>query len=329
MELTVRDLPPLAPNEAHVRILAAGICGTDLQIASWNQWAAGAYRLPVALGHEFCGEVLAVGDDVAEFRPGDRVVAETHLSCGRCPQCRRNRRHTCENLKVFSRLNRGAFADRTTVPAALLRRVPQHLQPALASLFEPLGIAVRAVTMAEIPGKTLLVTGCGPIGLMTIAVARHFGARRVIGVDIFRERLDLAISLGADLVVEASRGPLLDAIGGMDIDVAIEASGNAVAVVDALSSVVAGGKLILLGLMDRQVPLDLARHVILREVSIGGVYGRLIDETWLMTERLLTDESFDLSPLITHQFALAEYAEAFACARSGKAGKVIFRIADC
>lgn len=328
VDLVERDLPPLAPDEALVRILAAGICGTDLQILSWNGWAAGSYRVPLALGHEFCGEIVAVGGDVAGFRVGDRVVAETHLSCGWCCQCRQNRRHTCENLKVFSRLDRGAFADRTTVPAALLRRVPPQLSPALASLFEPLGIAARAATMSEVSGKTVLVTGCGPIGLMTIAVARRFGAHRVIGADVVRERLDLAASLGADIVVDSSRQMLADAVAGIEIDVAIDASGNGRAIADALACVAAGGQLILLGLMDGDVPLDLARHVILREVSIRGVYGRLIDETWLTTERLMADESFDLSPLITHQFALEDFSEAFACARSGRAGKVVFRVAD-
>lgn len=327
VELVARKLPELSPSDVLLRVLAAGICGTDLHIIDWNGWAARAYAPPFALGHELCAEVLACGDAATGFKPGDRVVAETHLSCGECSQCRKNRRHTCENLKVLSRLDRGAFADVTVLPAALLRHVPPQLSPVLATLFEPLGIAVRAASMAAVAGKTVLVTGCGPIGLMTVAVARRFGARRIIGVDIVSERLDLARSLGADLVVDSSRQPMADAVSGDDIDVAIDASGNGRAISEALACVVTGGELILLGMTDGDVPLDLARQVILREVSIRGVYGRLIDETWLMAERLMSDARFDLSPLITHEFALADFAEAFACARSGKAGKVVFRLA--
>jgi threonine 3-dehydrogenase len=325
IRLVERDLRPLLGNEAHVRILAAGICGTDLQILRRGRIAA-SYKLPVVLGHEFCGEILAVGSEVTDFRPGERVVAETHLSCGICRQCRDNRRHTCENLKVFSRLDRGGFADQAIVPAALLRRVPHHLAPSIASLSEPLGIAVRAVSMHDLTNKTLMVTGCGPIGLMCIAVARRLGAKIIVAADFSVERLELAKKLGASMVVNPSEQAVL--ASERRIDVAIDASGSARAIAEALASVVTGGHLVLAGMPEAEVSLDLARHVVLREVSISGVYGRLIDGTWHSVQRLLTTGDFDLSPLITHEFALADFEAAFACARSGKAGKVVFRVAD-
>jgi threonine 3-dehydrogenase len=325
VKLVERDLPPLPDNEVHVRILAAGICGTDLQILRRGN-SAGSYRLPVALGHEFCAEIVAVGSEVTDFRPGERVVAETHLSCGSCRQCRANRRHTCENLKVFSRLGRGGFADRAMVPAALLRHVPTHLSPSVASLFEPLGIAVRAASLHDLSGKTLLVTGCGPIGLMCIAVARRLGAENIIAADLAGERLKLARELGANIVVNASEQALSHP--DRQIDVAIDASGSGGAIVDALTCVVTGGHIVLAGMPDAAVSLDLARHVVLREVSLRGIYGRVIDETWQTVGQLMSSADFNLAPLITHEFALADFHAAFACARSGTAGKVIFRISE-
>jgi len=325
IRLVERNLRPMLGDEAHVRILAAGICGTDLQILRRGRLAV-SYKLPVVLGHEFCGEILAIGSEVADFRPGERVVAETHLSCGICRQCRDGRRHTCENLKVFSRLDRGGFADQAIVPAALLRRIPHHLSPSIASLSEPLGIAVRAASTHDLTNKTLMVTGCGPIGLMCIAVARRLGAKTIIAADLSSERLELARQLGASIVINPSE----QAVSAPDrrIDVAIDASGSAQAIAGALASVVTGGHLVLAGVPEAEVSLDLARHVVLREVSLSGIYGRLIDETWHTVERLLTSGSFDLSPLITHEFALADFGAAFACASSGKAGKVVFRIAE-
>jgi threonine 3-dehydrogenase len=326
--LVSRQLPPMAADEARLHILCAGICGTDLQIVRWNAWAASAYRPPFALGHEFCAEVADVGANVEHIRRGDRVVAETHLACGHCRQCRINRRHTCENLRVFSRLDRGAFADCAVVPAALLRRVPDGVTPQLASLFEPLGIAVRAAMTGEVAGKNVLVAGCGPIGLLTVAVARAFGAHRIVVSDLVAQRLDLARQLGADVTIDVSHQALRNGVGTHEIDVAFDASGNAEAIAQALACVETGGQLILAGLPDGEVALDLARHVLLREVTIRGLYGRLIDETWLAAERLMTAPGFDLSPLITHRFALTDFAAAFACAKSGQAGKVLFQIAD-
>jgi threonine 3-dehydrogenase len=206
--------------------------------------------------------------------------------------------------------------------------VPDGVSPQRASLFEPLGIAVRAAMTGEVTGKTVLVAGCGPIGLLTVAVARAFGAHRIVVSDVVAQRLDLARQLGAEIAIDVSRQALHDGIGAHEIDVAIDASGNAAAIAQALACVVTGGQLILTGIPDGEVALDLARHVLLREVMIRGLYGRLIDETWLAAERLMVSPRFDLAPLITHRFALADYAAAFDCAKSGQGGKVLFQIAE-
>jgi threonine 3-dehydrogenase len=326
IELVTRSLPMVAAGVVLVRILAAGFCGTDLHIAKWNAWAQSSYRPPVALGHEFCGEVVQVGEGVEHLRVGTRVVAETHLSCGNCRQCRLNRAHTCENLVVFSRLDRGGFADQAVVPAKLLRRVPDGVPSIFATLFEPLGIALRAVMESEVRGANLLVVGCGPIGLSAIAVARHFGANRIFASDPSQDRRSLACALGAHETFDPI-GQQSKSISQPDeIDVAIDTSGNAGAIKSALSVIGAGGQLLLLGLPDREVALDLTRNVILREVAIRGVYGRLVDQTWLQAERLMTNPAFDLSAMITRVFALDGFRAAFKEAMAGNAGKIIFKM---
>ena len=328
--LVRRALPGPGVGEAMVRVRAAGICGTDLHIVAWNAWAARTYKPPTALGHEFCGEIVELGPDTAPFRVGDRVVAETHLSCGQCRQCRTNRRHTCANLKAFSSLNRGALAELTVLPVVLLRRPPDGVSDRVAAIMEPLGIAVRAVAEAEITGKDVLIAGCGPIGLFTIAVARHFRARRIVATDLSADRLRLAQRVGADAAVHLPQGDLKSTIaaqtGGQGVAACIDTSGSAHAIQAALPLIETGGRLILTGLPANDVPLDLTRHVILREISIRGLYGRLIDQTWVQVEDLLTSPRFDVSPILTHSYALEEFSEAFRTAQSGTAGKVIFAV---
>ncbi len=328
--LVRRALPGPGVGEAMVRVRAAGICGTDLHIVSWNAWAASTYKPPTALGHEFCGEIVELGPDTAPFRVGERVVAETHLSCGQCRQCRTNRRHTCANLKAFSSLNRGGLTELTVLPVALLRRPPDNVSDRVASIMEPLGIAVRAVMEAAIAGKDVLIAGSGPIGLFTIAVARHFGARRIVATDLSADRLRLAQQVGADTTIHLPQGDLKSAIAaqtsGQGVTSCIDTSGSAQSIRDALPLIETGGRLILTGLPANDVPLDLTRHVILREVSIRGLYGRIVDETWLQVESLLTSPRFDVTPILTHSFALDDFSEAFRTAQSGTAGKVTFAI---
>lgn len=331
IELVERRVPAPGPGDALIRVRQASICGTDLHIVGWNEWAARRYTLPVALGHEFCGEIAALGGPAGAFHVGDRVVAETHLACGRCRQCRGGRGHTCENLQVFSKLGQGCFGDYTVAPVALLRPVPAAVPDHLACLMEPLGIAVRAVEEGLVAGAPVLVTGCGPIGLMMIAVARARGATRIIASDPAPLRRELARRLGAGRTIDPTREPVAETVraetDGAGAGAALDASGNAGGIADALASVAAGGTLVLTGLPPQPVPLDLAGTVILREVTIKGIYGRKLDQTWLQVERLLTSGHFDLSPLLTHRFTLENHAAAFAAAAAGQAGKIIFDIA--
>jgi threonine 3-dehydrogenase len=328
VDLVLRDLPALQPDEALVKIRYAGICGTDLHIIGWNTWAARSYTPPFALGHEFCGEIVDIGRN-ERFRIGDRVTAETHLACGHCPQCRTGRGHTCENLKTFSRMDRGAFADFSVVPVKLLRHVPVGIPDMIGAIMEPIGISVRCARETGSEGKSVLVSGCGPIGLMAIAAARSLGAYKIIAADPVEERRALAIDMGATLALDPAALPIVDEIrtmtGESGVDLSIETSGVTAAISSALQATTSGGSLVIAGLPESAIPLDLTGQVVLREITIRGIYGRLLDQTWIETERaLLADLKVDA--VLTDVFDLDQFQSAIRRAQSGKSGKVLFKI---
>jgi threonine 3-dehydrogenase len=312
-------LPDPDAADVLIKIHSASICGTDLHIYKWNDWAAGAYQPPFRLGHEFGGTVVAIGPDVRALKPGDRVTAETHIPCGHCHQCRLNRRHTCDNLQLFSRLNAGCFSDHTLVPRAALRVVPPEIPLEHATMMEPLGISVRAVSEAGVSGTNVLVLGCGPIGLFAIVAARAYGAASVFATDLSDYRLELARDIGATATINPQRGPL----GISSADVVIETTGSEAAFAEALGCVRKGARVVFASLPERPFSLDITRHVVLREIAISGVYGRRIDETWIEAERLLASHGSVLARTLTHRFPLESFEAAFALAASGKAGKVV------
>ena len=304
-----------------VKIHSAAICGTDLHIYKWNPWAARTYRPPLRLGHEFAGTVIAVGPEVTTVKSGDHVTAETHIPCGRCHQCRLNRRHTCEHLQLFSQLGLGCFSDHTLVPEAALRGIPLAISLEHACMMEPLGIAVRAVTDSSIAGAHVLVLGCGSIGLLAIAAARAYGAASVTATDLSEYRLDLARQMGANMSVTPQPGSL----DGFVADVLIETTGSEAAFTQALAHVRTGARVIFASLPEHPFALDITRHVVLREVTISGVYGRRIDETWILVERLLVTHGTTLAKILTHRVPLEDFEAAFTLAASGNAGKVILQ----
>ncbi len=329
LDLVSRRVPAPGPDEALVRIRRAGICGTDLHIVRWNEWAARSYQPPVALGHEFCGEIVALGSERPTFAVGDRVVAETHWPCGHCRQCRHGNGHICNNLRTFSRLGQGGFSDYAVVPLALLRKVPAGVSDEIACMMEPLGIALRSVSEPGVDGGDLLVVGCGPIGLLVIAAARARGAAQIIASDPSPDRRTLASALGATTVVDPTAEPLPERVRGLcdgGATLSVDTSGSEAGIADALAATVSGGTCVTSGLPPQAVPIDITRHVVLREVTLKGVYGRRIDRTWYEMERLLQQPGFDLSPLITHRFPLDRYRDAFAEAQTGRSGKIVFEI---
>lgn len=306
-------------NDVLVKVHSASICGTDLHIYKWNAWAARTYQPPFRLGHEFGGTVVAVGSEVKGIEPGDHVTAETHIACDRCHQCRLNRRHTCDNLQLFSRLGLGCFSDYSIVPVIALRLVPPDIPLDHATMMEPLGIAARAVTEAGVAGAHVLVLGCGPIGLLVIAAARIYGAASVTATDLSDYRLDLARQVGAS----ASVNPQRQALDTPAADVLIETTGSEAAFTDALAHVRKGARVIFASLPDHPFSLDITQHIVLREIAISGVYGRRLDETWVQTERLLRTHGATFAQILTHRFPLEDFGAAFALAASGNAGKIV------
>ncbi|KTT18928.1 zinc-binding dehydrogenase [Pseudacidovorax intermedius] len=320
-----RPLSAPRPGSALVKIHRAAVCGTDLHILKWNDWAQQHYRLPLPLGHEFSGVIAAIGADDASahhgLAVGDSVTVETHLACGHCDQCLRDRGHTCLNLKVFTRLGEGAFAEYATVPLAMLRRLPAGMSHRHGCLLEPLGIALRAVEECRVTGGVLFVSGCGPIGLLAVAAARQTGVARVLAADLSPARRELALALGAEVAVDPRDGSDR-ALVGTGVDAVIEASGSPAAIENALNLLRPGGTLMLAGMPAQNLALDLSRHVVLREIAIRGVYGRHLQGTWARLQEIAPRMQSALDRLITHEFAQDDFAEAFRVAMDGQAGKV-------
>jgi threonine 3-dehydrogenase len=306
-------------GEILVRVRAASICGTDLSIYDWTPWAAGHITPPMTVGHELVGEVVAVNSDSAnDIQPGDLVSSETHIFCGQCYQCRIGNRHICERMELFGIGRDGGFAEFATIPVRTTWKNDPSLDPEVMSAQEPLGNAVHVVTKAEVPGKTVLVLGLGPVGLSAVAVARAYGAKRVIGINrgLYRRRLGLA--MGADEVYESLPDDLVDAC-----DVVLEMSGNTDAVEDALRAARIGGRIVAFGIPKEPARIDIGRYLINKELTIESVFGRRIWTTWYQVSDLLLAGKVDLAALVTHRFSLKEFEKAVAVMRSGECGKVV------
>ena len=330
-ELVEVPVPEPGEGEVLVRVHAASICGTDLHIYDWNEWAQGRIRVPMTFGHEVAGTVERVGPEVHHVQPGSFVAAETHIACGVCSTCRTGRAHICRNLRILGVDTEGAFAEYVVVPAANAWIVGEGIHPDHASVMEPFGNAVHATFGTE-GGEDLLtnpvaVIGCGPIGLFAVAIARALGAWKVIANEPNDERRALAAKMGADLLVDPkSEDPVAAVLGATDdsgAEVVLEMSGNATAIDQGTRMVARGGRMSLLGLPDGPVTLDLNDQVIFKEARVQGVTGREMFRTWQQTTTLLSTGRVDVSPVITHRFPIGRFEEAFEIAASGHAAKVI------
>ncbi len=326
---TLAELPTPrpGPDEALVEVLATSICGTDLHIYDWNAWAAGRIHPPRVFGHEMAGRVRAVGARVSRVQVGDYVAAETHIVDHTCRQCQLGLLHICQNLSILGVDRDGSFAQFVTLPAENLWRNRADLDPAIAALQEPFGNAVHATLAGPLNGASVAVFGCGPIGLCAIGIARAEGAAAVYAVDVNRYRLDLADRMGANAVIDARVrdpvGAIREANRHEDVDVCVEMSGHPRAVVQALQVLRGGGWISLLGLGDASVTLDLNTLVVLKGVTVHGITGRRIFETWEQTAALLATGRVDVTPLITHRFALDEFERAMVLLKSGQCGKIV------
>jgi len=328
VELRCVAVPEPGPEEVLVRVKAGAICGTDLHIAQWNAWAQRAgISLPLVMGHEFSGEVVGVGNRVRALKPGDYVAGETHLPCGECYQCRNGLQHICMNLKLFGIHRDGCFAEYTTIPELCAYRVPAALPPRIAAMLEPLGTSLRAVVELDVSGGTLVVIGCGPIGLFAVASAKALGASRIIGLDVREERLALAKRVGCDISLDPRQkdatDQILEATGGVGADSIVEASGSAVALEGAFKFLRKGGRCALVGLPSEPVRLNLGPDVVFKEATIIGIHGREMFRTWTRMEQLLASGLLNVDPIVTHEMPLEKCQEGLALLEAGKGGKVI------
>jgi len=326
VELVERPPPVPGDGEVLLRVEAASICGTDHHIFTWDEWAAENLVPPRILGHELAGTVVAVGSGVSRVREGDLVGVESHLFDWTCAQCRRGDMHLCRNLRVIGVHVDGGFAEQVVIPEANAIE-SNGLDPAVVALQEPMGNAVHAAFAEPIEGRSVLVTGCGPIGLCAVAIAKAAGAPLVIATDTEEYRLELARTMGADLALDASNGATPDRIrettGGDGVEVVLEMSGSPAALDQALHAVTRGGRISLLGIFGEPPRVDLSERVIMQGLRIHGIYGRRIYDTWERTQSLLRSGSLDVTPIITHRLDLAGWAQAFDLVGSRHAGKVV------
>lgn len=314
-----------------MKVAAASICGTDVHIFEWNAWAQNRIRTPLTFGHEVAGHVVATGPEVHHIAPGAFVSAEGHVFCGFCPQCRRGRFHTCERTRILGVDFDGGFAEYFVVPEKNAWEVDRRIPPDIASIHDPLGNAVHTAFIdggaEEIVGSTVVVLGCGPIGLFAVAVARAAGARQVVAVEPNEYRQDLAKRMGADLVVDPDQEEpvqaVLAATDGHGAEVVLEMSGVPAVIAQGTRMLVPGGRMALLGLPEGPVTLELTDQVIFKEARLFGVSGRELFRTWDQTSTLLANGMIDVTPVITHRFALADFEQAFEAMASGRSGKVI------
>jgi len=326
LEIVDAPVPTPGPGEVQLQIEAASVCGTDRHIYLWDRWAAENIQTPVILGHELAGRVVAAGSGVTRVREGDLVGVESHLYCGACAQCRAGSPHLCRDLRVIGAHVNGGFAEYVVIPEA--NAVESNgLDPAVVALQEPMGNAVHAAFVEPIAGRTVAVTGCGPIGLCAVGIAKAAGATWVVATDTEPYRLELATQMGADMVLDG-RSPdtvakVLEATGGDGVEVVLEMSGSAAALDQGLRFVTRGGRISLLGIFGEPVAVDLSNLVIEKGVRVHGIFGRRIYDTWERTQDLLRSGGLDVAPILTHRLDLADWQQGFDLLGSRHAGKVV------
>ena len=327
-QLETVSIPTISPNEVLARVRAASICGTDLHIYAWDPWSASRIKPPVTFGHEFCGTVERVGEEVTAVAPGDFVSAEMHVNCGHCQQCRVGQPHVCQNLKIIGIDQDGCFAEFVRIPARNIWKIDPAVPEHYAAILDPLGNAVHTVLAGEIAGQTVGVTGCGPIGLMAIAVAKVCGCSTVFATEINPYRRALALRMGADEALDPTEGDVVAhvraATGGTGVDVLLEMSGQPTAIRQGLQMLRAGGRASLLGIPSQPVTLDLVNDVIFKGAVVQGIFGRRMFETWVQMTTLLKDGRLNLEPLFSERLSLDQFADAFSLLQGGQAGKILF-----
>ena len=319
------DKPAIGHNDVLIKVRRTAICGTDIHIYQWDDWASKTIPVPLAVGHEFSGVIVECGVEVNGYAIGDRVSAEGHVTCGFCRNCRAGRRHLCMNSAGVGVNRAGAFADYLSVPAFNIFKLPDAISDDMAAILDPLGNATHTALSFDLVGEDVLITGAGPIGIMAVAIARYAGARHVVITDINDYRLDLATKMGATVALNVTRGSIDETMQklGMEegFDVGMEMSGNPAAFRDLLRTMHHGGKVALLGIPPDDTSIDWTQ-VIFKGLEIKGIYGREMFETWYKMSSML-QSGLNIQPIITHHFPMEDYQEAFDLMESGQSGKII------
>jgi threonine 3-dehydrogenase len=322
--------PAIGLNDVLIRVLKTGICGTDLHIYRWDAWAQKTIPVPLVIGHEFVGEVVATGANVADFFPGEIVSAEGHVVCGRCRNCLAGRRHLCKDTAGIGVNRPGAFAEYIAVPHTNVWHHRPHVDLEIAAIFDPLGNAVHTALTFDVLGEDVLITGAGPIGCMAAAVAKHAGARYVVVTDVNPYRLDLARRLGADVTVNVQESTLATVQQELEMqegfDVGLEMSGQPSALQAMIANLCHGGKIAMLGIPSQEISIDW-NAVVFNMLTIQGIYGREMYETWYKMTVML-QSGLDIRPVITHRFPFTEFEQGFAVMETGQAGKVVLDWSD-
>jgi len=328
LQLETVSTPTIRPADALVRVRAASICGTDLHIYGWDRWSQSRIKPPLTLGHEFCGVVEKVGEEVEGVKPGDFVSAEMHVNCMHCHQCRVGQPHICQNLRIIGIDVDGCFAEFVKIPARNVWKIDRAIPEHLAAIMDPLGNAVHTVLAGDIAGQTVALTGCGPIGLMAIAVAKACGCSTLFASEVNPTRIALAKQMGADEVLNPKEMDAVkrvrEATGGTGVDVLLEMSGNPFAVQQGFRMLRTGGRASVLGIPSEPVTLAVVEDIVFKGATVQGIYGRKMFETWVQMTALLQSGRLNLEPLFRERMPMDRFEDAFHLLEGGQAGKVLF-----
>ncbi len=319
--------PKIGINDVLIKVDRTGICGTDLHVYEWDAWARQTIPVPLVVGHEFVGEVIEVGSNVADFHPGNIVSAEGHVVCGRCRNCLAGRRHLCKDTQGIGVNRPGAFAEYISVPMTNVWHHKEDIDRDVASIFDPFGNAVHTALSFDVLGEDVLITGAGPIGIMAAAAVKHAGARFVVITDMNEYRLELARKMGVTLAHNVKNGTLRDVQNQLGMkegfDVGLEMSGNPVAFREMIDNMCHGGKIAMLGIPSQPINIDWNK-VIFNMLTIKGIYGREMYETWYQMTVML-ESGLDIKPVITHRFHYTEFQKGFEVMQTGQSGKVVLK----
>ena len=320
-------LPEIGPDDVLVKVKVASVCGTDLHIYNWDQWAQNRIKPPLIPGHEFCVHVTAIGKNVTTVKEGDFVSAEMHVACGKCFQCRTGEAHICRNVKIIGVDANGAFAEYVKIPESNIWKIDPSIPADYASVLDPLGNAAHSVLAGEIAARTVAVVGCGPIGLFSIAVARACGASQVFALEVNDHRRKLAEKMKADFALNPMKDNVneivMEATDGIGVDVMLEMSGKTEAIRLGFKILRLGGRVSLLGIPSKPVEFNLADDFIFKGATVLGINGRLMYKTWYQMNALLKAGKLDLSPVITDRMSMADFSKGMGRLKTGEASKIL------